>query len=80
MTEEEIKTAILTILATIAPDADLKILMPGTPIQTTLDMDSYDMLNLMIGISKQFGVDIPEETYGRLGSLDTIIQYIQEQT
>ena len=79
MNAEEIKVIILTILKTIAPDATPEALQPDTNIQETLDLDSYDFLNLMIGISEKCGVEIPEGAYGELGSLEKISRYVLER-
>lgn len=65
-------------LLDIAPDADLDSLAPGEDMREALDLDSLDFLNLIIAINKRLGIQIPEADYGRLGSLDALLDYLQQ--
>jgi acyl carrier protein len=76
MTDAEIKAAIFAGLATIAPECDPAGLLPDAHIRRTLDIDSYDFLNLLIGLHKKLGVDIPEADYGKLNTLNEMIAYL----
>jgi len=80
MTKEDIQRTILELIKTIAPETAQTALLPDANIQETLDMDSYDFLNLMIGISEKCGVEISEGAYGELGSLEKITAYVLERT
>lgn len=75
-TQTQIKQTILNILSKIAPEADLGNLQADEDIRAKFDIDSYDFLNLMIGINEAFGVEIPEADYGKLVTLTDIIRYI----
>jgi acyl carrier protein len=79
MNRDQTITAIKEILQTIAPEQNLTELPLDANLQQTLEIDSYDFLNLMIRISKRFGIDIPEETYEKLGTLGGIVGYLDEQ-
>lgn len=76
MTTNEIKQAIVTQLAAIAPEADPAAIAPGEPLRDQLDIDSFDFLNLVVGLHKALGVDIPESDYARLGTLDGAVAYL----
>jgi acyl carrier protein len=76
MSEDDIKAAIFAGLATIAPECDPAALSPDAHIRRTLDIDSYDFLNLLIGLHKKLGVDIPEADYGKLNTLNEMIAYL----
>lgn len=76
MTEAEIKDAIFRGLRKVAPEADPTSLAPGDNVRTTLDIDSYDFLNFLIGISEAVGVEVPEADYGKLATLDDMIRYL----
>jgi len=76
MTEPEIKTAILHGLAGIAPEADLGALDPKADLRGTLDLDSFDFLRFLIGLSETLGVDVPEADYPKLGTLEAMIDYL----
>jgi len=76
MNEEQIKKTIFNVLGRIAPEADFDELSPDDNIQKTLDIDSFDFLNFIIGLNDELGVDIPESDYGQLTTLTDIISYI----
>ncbi|MCC6365802.1 MAG: acyl carrier protein [Bryobacterales bacterium] len=76
MNEAEIRQAIFDILRGIAPEADAESVRPDENLREALDIDSFDFLNLLIGLHKRLGVDIPEADYGRLGTLSSLVKYL----
>ncbi|HEY6075144.1 MAG TPA: acyl carrier protein [Anaerolineales bacterium] len=76
MNETELRNLILTALKQIAPDNYVDDLKPDDNLRQMLDLDSFDHLNFLIGISSQLGIDIPEKDYGKLDSLAKIIDYL----
>jgi acyl carrier protein len=76
MTKDQIKDTIIEILQTIAPEADYEGLNPDAKLQETLDIDSFDFLNLLIGLDEAVGVSVPESDYGQLVSLNNLIDYL----
>lgn len=76
----QIKDTIVSLIKTIAPDADPETLGDDDDLRATLAIDSYDFLNLMIGLNDAFGVEIPEADYGKLVTLNDLIRYITNQT
>jgi acyl carrier protein len=76
MTEAQIKEVILKVLGRIAPEVDLDTLDPDANVREALDIDSFDHLNLLIGLNDELGVDIPEADYGQLTRLSDIISYL----
>jgi acyl carrier protein len=66
----------LTVLGRIAPEADLDTLDPDANVREALDIDSFDHLNLLIGLNEELGVDIPEADYGQLTTLVDIMSYL----
>ena len=77
MTEADIKTAIFEGLRRIAPEADPATLLPGQKIRETLEIDSFDFLNFLIGLHETVGVEIPEADYGKLNTLDEMVRYLE---
>ncbi len=77
MTEPEIKAAILKGLANIAPEADLAALDPKANLRVTLDLDSFDFLRFLIGLSETLGVEVPEADYAKLGTLEAMTAYLK---
>lgn len=76
MTETQIKTTIVQGLKQIAPEADLDGLAPDDNMRETLDIDSFDFLNFLIGLNDTLGVEIPEADYGELVSLNDLVKYL----
>jgi acyl carrier protein len=76
MTEAEIRQAVFDGLHKIAPEADLTQVAPDENLRETLDIDSFDFLNFLIGLHKRLGVEIPESDYGRLTTLSALTQYL----
>lgn len=60
----------------VAPEADLGKIKPSDDLGATLDIDSMDFYNLMVGISEELDVDIPEEEYGSLRSLKAVEEFL----
>jgi acyl carrier protein len=76
MTKDEIKAAVLRMLGQVAPEADLGALKPNLRLRDQLDVDSMDLLNFVIGLHKEFKVEIPEADYPKLATLDGCIEYL----
>jgi len=76
MTRSEVRDAVLRILGTIAPEADLAHLKPDVPFRDQLDVDSMDLLNFFIAIDKELHVDIPEVDYSKVATLDGCVAYV----
>ncbi|MDA8087366.1 MAG: phosphopantetheine-binding protein [Nitrospiraceae bacterium] len=79
MTDEEIKKTIFRVLGTIAPEADFGALSPAENLRQALDIDSFDFLNVVIGISKELGIDIPESDYGKITTLEEMAGYLSKR-
>jgi acyl carrier protein len=76
MTPADIREAILEILSDIAPDEDLSQLDPAVPFREQLEMDSMDFLDIVMELRKRYRVQIPEEEYPALASMNSTIEYL----
>jgi acyl carrier protein len=79
MTEPEIKRAIFDGLRTIAPESEPETLPADANVRKTLDIDSYDFLNFLIGLSEKLGVEVPESDYGKVRTLKEMLSYLSER-
>jgi acyl carrier protein len=77
MTDDEIRAIVLRVLGNIAPEAELGTLDSAGDLREQLDLDSMDILNLMIGIHEATGVDVPEADYPHMASLDRCVAYLR---
>jgi acyl carrier protein len=76
MTRDEIRSGIFRALTQVAPEVDPASIKPNLRLRDQLDIDSMDLLNFVIGVHKEFKIDIPEADYSQLATLDGIIDYI----
>jgi acyl carrier protein len=76
MTNEEIVTAVKDIIATIAPDEDLSRLDPQARLREQIELDSMDFLDIVMELRKRYGVQIPEEDYAELATLQGCVDYL----
>lgn len=76
MTEAQLQEIVYKALGRVAPEADLTLLAPSANLRETLDIDSFDHLNLLIDLAEQCGVEVPEEDYGQLTTLADIVRYL----
>jgi acyl carrier protein len=76
MTNDEIRTAALEALIRVAPDLAGETIPPDADLRDTLDLDSMDILNWVTALHRRLGVDIPEQDYPKLRSLDAVTEYL----
>ncbi|MDR2371610.1 MAG: acyl carrier protein [Puniceicoccales bacterium] len=78
-TKEEIRELVREIIAEIAPDEDVSDLKADVPLREQLDLDSMDFLDIVMELRKRYAVDVPEEDYPRLESLDSCADYLVDK-
>lgn len=76
MQATEIPAVIIDIINDIAPDEDTSELKPDVRLRDQLDLDSMDFLDIVMELRKRYGVEVPEEDYPRLASLDSCVEYL----
>jgi acyl carrier protein len=80
MTEAEIRATVLRALGEIAPEADPARIDPDVSLRDQLDLDSMDVLNVMIALHEALHVDIPETDYPKLATLKGAVAYLVKRT
>ena len=76
MTRDEIKNVILEIIEDIDEDADFDSLNPDEPLRDQLDLDSMDFLDIVMELRKRYKLQIPEEEYPELSTLNSCVNYL----
>jgi len=76
-TRDEIRQVVFDSVLAFAPEADFGALDPGRPFRDELDIDSFDFLNLIVALHEKLGVDIPEADYGKVLTLDAMLDYLE---
>lgn len=77
MTREEIKTVVLAIIAEIAPDEDLSDIKSDVPFRDQVELDSMDFLDIVMELRKRYGIEVPEDDYQELATLDGSVAYLE---
>ena len=76
MTNEEIKDLILEIIEEIDDEAEFDDLNPDEPLRDQLDLDSMDFLDIVMELRKRHQLQIPEEDYPQLATLNSCVTYL----
>lgn len=76
MTREEISALVLEKLLQVAPDIDPNALAPDIPVRDQYDFDSMDFLNYVIALGREFRINIPEQDYPALQSVNGAVDYL----
>jgi acyl carrier protein len=76
MTRDEVILAVKDIIQTIAPDEDLSNLELGVRLRDQIELDSMDFLDIVMELRKLYGVQVPEEDYKHLATLDGCADYL----
>lgn len=77
MTRDTIKDVIIEIIEDIDEDADFDSLDPEKPLRDQLELDSMDFLDIVMELRKRYQLQIPEEDYPQLASLNSCINYLE---
>jgi acyl carrier protein len=75
MTRDEIRHAVVQALTSIAPEIDPQELQADTVLRQEFDLDSMDFLNFVIGLHERLGIDVPEQDYPQLTTLNGAVDY-----
>jgi acyl carrier protein len=62
-----------------APEANLDQVDLQENLREALDIDSFDFLNLMIGLHEELKVEIPESDYRQVSTLGELINYLSNR-
>lgn len=76
MTKEKIQQIVIDIISEIAPDEDLSKVKPQVPLREQLDLDSMDFLDIVMELRKKHKIEVPEEDYPQLASLESCAEYL----
>lgn len=77
MNDAGIRSSVVAILRSIAPEVEPGSLRSDLPLRDQVDLDSMDWLNVIIGVHEKLRVDIPEVDYAKLRTLDDWVAYLR---
>lgn len=77
ITEDAIRDALAAALQTIAPDASIGGVDRAADYRAELGLDSFDFLRLMQALYERLGVDIPEDAYAQVVTIDGLRDFVE---
>lgn len=76
MTAANVRQIVLDIISDIAPDEDVTGLDDSKSLREQLDLDSMDFLDIVMELRKRHKVEVPQEDYPKLATLDSCVVYL----
>jgi len=77
MNSQEIRAMIIEVIANIVPDEDLSNLKGDVPLRDQIELDSMDFLDIIMELRKRYGIEVPEDEYMQLATLDGSVAYLE---
>ncbi len=77
MSRDEIRDIIIEIIEDIDEDAEFEGLDADAPLRDQLDLDSMDFLDIVMELRKRYQIQIPEEEYPELATLNSCVNYLE---
>jgi len=79
MTKKEIKNKIIEQIYEIAPEHEGEEIPENENIQRSLEIDSFDFLNLLTALNEELGVEVPESDYSEVDTLEHMTDYFAQR-
>lgn len=76
MNRAEIESVLRECLSAVVPGVDFDAIDPTADLREEAELDSMDMLNLVIALHKRLHVDVPEVDVPKLATLDGATEYL----
>jgi acyl carrier protein len=76
LTNEEVRSKVLDIIADIALDDDVTGIKDEVSLREQLDLDSMDFLDIVMELKKRHKIEVPQEDYTRLASMQSCVEYL----
>ncbi len=76
MNADQIRAVVVRLLGRIAPDADIEHLNPDADLREEVGLDSMDVVNFMVALHKELGIDVPERDYAKMATLNKCASYL----
>jgi len=77
MQPDQVASRILEILAEVAEGLDLSNLDADLSLREQLGLDSVDFLDFVMVLRNRYGIEVPEEDYQELMTLNTSVAYLR---
>jgi acyl carrier protein len=72
----DVRQIVIDIISDIAPDEDVTNLDDKKSLREQLDLDSMDFLDIVMELRKRHKIEVPQEDYPQLASLESCVAYL----
>ena len=72
----DVRQIVIDIISDIAPDEDVSNLNDAVSLREQLDLDSMDFLDIVMELRKRHKVEVPQEDYPKLATLESCVAYL----
>lgn len=72
----DVRQIVIDIISDIAPDEDVSSLDDAKSLREQLDLDSMDFLDIVMELRKRHKVEVPQEDYPKLATLESCVAYL----
>jgi acyl carrier protein len=76
MTAANVRQIVIDIISDIAPDEDTTGIDDSKSLREQLDLDSMDFLDIVMELRKRHKVEVPQEDYPKLATLESCVAYL----
>lgn len=76
--QQALRDVVVGALRDVAPEIDADAIDPDADLGEEFDIDSMDLLNIVVAIHKRTGIEIPERDYPKLATLNEAVAYLVE--
>ncbi len=76
MTAANVRQIVLDIISDIAPDESVDSIDDTKSLREQLDLDSMDFLDIVMELRKRHKVEVPQEDYPKLATLQSCVAYL----
>ena len=77
MTTTDVRTAVLEIISDVALDEDVSGIQDNVSLRDQLELDSMDFLDIVMELKKRHKIEVPQEDYPKLATLQSCVEYLQ---
>jgi acyl carrier protein len=72
----EVRQKIIDIIEDVAMDDDLANIKDDVSLREQLDLDSMDFLDIVMELKKRHKIEVPQEDYPQLATLQSCVTYL----
>ncbi len=76
MNRDEIISRMMEIITKICQDEDFGDIDPDIPLRDQVELDSVDFLEIIMELHTRYGIDVPEEDFMELTTLNRCVDYL----